>query len=167
MCVFDVVPINCLGVLLDVCDPERFSFSLAIYEFYRGLGAKAAFGKCGGRRQTVRPNPSWNEEIAGRRKCPSDSYKKVSVPTHTLFFFLLSSTLHFPSISAFTFHRMGGRSPITCHVLDSSCGKPGRNVPVKLEQLNPAANNAWTNVAYGYIFLTFNAFPGKGNINAP
>ncbi|KAF8978031.1 hypothetical protein BGZ52_006492 [Haplosporangium bisporale] len=44
---------------------------------------------------------------------------------------------------------MGGRSPVTCHVLDSSCGKPGRNVPVKLEQLNPAANNAWTSVAYG------------------
>ncbi|KAG0265297.1 hypothetical protein DFQ27_000703 [Actinomortierella ambigua] len=43
----------------------------------------------------------------------------------------------------------GGRSPITCHVLDSSCGRPGRNVPVKLEQLNPAANNVWTSVAYG------------------
>ncbi|KAK3818857.1 MAG: hydroxyisourate hydrolase [Benniella sp.] len=38
------------------------------------------------------------------------------------------------------------RSPITCHVLDSSCGKPGNNVPVKLEMLNVSA---WDSVAYG------------------
>ncbi|KAF9914621.1 hypothetical protein BX616_007912 [Lobosporangium transversale] len=43
----------------------------------------------------------------------------------------------------------GHRSPITCHVLDSSCGRPGRNVPVKLEILNTAANNSWASVAYG------------------
>ncbi|KAF9358293.1 hypothetical protein BGX26_002092 [Mortierella sp. AD094] len=43
----------------------------------------------------------------------------------------------------------GHRSPITCHVLDSSCGKPGSNVPVKLEMLNTAANNSWASVAYG------------------
>ncbi|CAO3563929.1 unnamed protein product [Mortierella alpina] len=41
------------------------------------------------------------------------------------------------------------RSPITCHVLNSSCGKPGRNVPVKLERLNPTANNTWVSFAYG------------------
>ncbi|KAG0236777.1 hypothetical protein B0O80DRAFT_471311 [Mortierella sp. GBAus27b] len=41
------------------------------------------------------------------------------------------------------------RSPITCHVLDSSRGKPGQNVPVQLEQLNPAANNTWGGLAQG------------------
>ncbi|KAG0346031.1 hypothetical protein BG004_002621 [Podila humilis] len=44
---------------------------------------------------------------------------------------------------------MAARSPITCHVLDSSCGRPGRNVPVKLEQLNAAANNTWAGLASG------------------
>ena len=44
---------------------------------------------------------------------------------------------------------MAARSPITCHVLDSSCGRPGRNVPVKLEILNTAANNTWGGLATG------------------
>ncbi|ORZ06540.1 hypothetical protein BCR41DRAFT_389171 [Lobosporangium transversale] len=42
---------------------------------------------------------------------------------------------------------MAARSPITCHVLDSSCGKPGRNVPVKLEMLNTGA--LWQGLAEG------------------
>lgn len=54
-----------------------------------------------------------------------------------------------PFFISHNFIMAGGRSPITCHVLDSSCGKPGNNVPVKLEMLNPAANNAWVSVAYG------------------
>ncbi|KAF9927362.1 hypothetical protein BGZ65_006798 [Modicella reniformis] len=44
---------------------------------------------------------------------------------------------------------MAARSPITCHVLDSSCGKPGHNVPVKLEALNIATNNTWGGLAEG------------------
>ncbi|KAF9217817.1 hypothetical protein BGZ81_001769 [Podila clonocystis] len=44
---------------------------------------------------------------------------------------------------------MAARSPITCHVLDSSVGRPGRNVPVKLELLNAAANNTWAGLATG------------------
>ncbi|KAK3842325.1 MAG: hypothetical protein J3R72DRAFT_523777 [Linnemannia gamsii] len=44
---------------------------------------------------------------------------------------------------------MAARSPITCHVLDSSCGRPGRDVPVKLEMLNTAANNTWGGLATG------------------
>ncbi|KAG0210749.1 hypothetical protein BGX28_009024 [Mortierella sp. GBA30] len=44
---------------------------------------------------------------------------------------------------------MAARSPITCHVLDSSRGRPGQNVPVKLEMLNTAANNTWAALATG------------------
>ncbi|KAF9354283.1 hypothetical protein BGX34_011113 [Mortierella sp. NVP85] len=42
---------------------------------------------------------------------------------------------------------MAARSPITCHVLDSSRGKPGQNVPVKLEYLGE--NNTWKGLANG------------------
>ncbi|KAG0051077.1 hypothetical protein BGZ83_004109 [Gryganskiella cystojenkinii] len=44
---------------------------------------------------------------------------------------------------------MAAKSPITCHILDSVAGKPGRNVPVKLELLNTAANNTWSGLASG------------------
>ncbi|KAF9584860.1 hypothetical protein BGW38_004906 [Lunasporangiospora selenospora] len=42
------------------------------------------------------------------------------------------------------------QSPITCHVLDSSIGRPGKHVPVKLERLDStAAVNTWSNLAEG------------------
>ncbi|CAG8612099.1 13847_t:CDS:2 [Acaulospora morrowiae] len=37
--------------------------------------------------------------------------------------------------------------PITCHVLDSSRGIPGKNIEVQLEQLEPGEEKRWNAVS--------------------
>lgn len=98
-------------------------------------------GKCG------QIGKVWESKKSGSPPIANLIFFDSSVAQKGLFFpispFLLHSSLsHIP-------HIMAARSPITCHVLDSSVGRPGRNVPVKLELLNAAANNTWAGLATG------------------
>lgn len=143
---FDEVS-KCIGGILVTlgANPERFSLNGSTYSTSSLEEQCVCDGNAG------EPAKLSEETPVGRRKCGQRKVLPIHIkgfPTpHTFLRFHQPPFFHSSPHSRS--HKMGGRSPITCHVLDSSCGKPGRNVPVKLEQLNPAANNAWTSVAYG------------------
>ena len=45
------------------------------------------------------------------------------------------------------------KSPITCHVLVASVGKPGQHVPVKIEKID--ASGAFTTLSTSYVSAYF------------